>query len=68
MYMIVLYELYVNDGKEDEINIGDFNTLKEAQYFLKTKFDVVTSIANLSKNIKNKGIIDKKYKIFKIKI
>lgn len=68
MYMICLYELYVNNGKEDEINVADFSTLKEAQYFLKTKYDIKTSIANLSKNMKNEGTINKKYKIFKIKI
>lgn len=64
--MIVIYEIFDNDGKEDERNIGDFNTLKEAQYFLQTKFDTKTSIVNLSKMIKTKGTINKKYKIFKI--
>ena len=59
MYMICLYELYVNNGKEDEINVADFSTLKEAQYFLKTKYDIKTSIANLSKNMKNEGTINK---------
>ena len=64
--MIVIYEIFNNDGKQDERNIGDFNSLKEAQYFLQTKFNTKTTIANLSKNIKNEGIINKKYKIFKI--
>lgn len=65
--MIVIYEIFNNDdNKEDERNIGDFDTLKEAKYFLETKFDTKTSIANLSKMIKKKGTINKKYKIFKI--
>ena len=65
--MIVIYEKFINeDGVEDERNIGDFDSLKEAQVFFSTKRDVKTSIANLSKTIKKKGVINKKYKIFKI--
>ena len=65
--MIVIYEIFTNDNnKEDERNIGDFNSLKEAKYFLESKFETKTSLANLSKMIKNKGTINKKYKIFKI--
>lgn len=65
--MIVIYEIFKNDNDmEDERNIGDFDSLKEAKYFLETKYDTKTSIANLSKMIKKKGIINKKYKIFKI--
>ena len=67
--MIVIYEIFINNNnKEDELNIGDFDTLKEAKYFLEIKRDVKTSIVNLSKNIKRKGTIAKKYKIFKINI
>lgn len=65
--MIVIYEVFDNDGVEDERNIGDFNSLKEAQYFLQTKFDTKTSVQNLSKILKTKGKIKNKYKIFKIK-
>lgn len=65
--MIVIYEKFINeDGVEDEINIGDFDSLKEVQAFFSDKRDVKTSIANISKTIKNQGIINKKYKIFKI--
>lgn len=67
--MIVIYELFKNENyMEDERNIGDFDTLKEAKYFFKTKLDTETSISNLSKTIKEKGIINKKYRIYKIKI
>ena len=64
--MLVIYEKFINDNDmEDERNIGDFDTLKEAQYFLEHKFDTKTSISNLSKTLKRKGTINKKYKIFK---
>ena len=58
--MIVIYEVFDNDGVEDERNIGDFNSLKEAQYFLQTKFDTKTSVQNLSKILKTKGKIKNK--------
>lgn len=65
--MIVIYEMFVNDNnKDDERYIGYFDSLKEAKYFLETKYDTKTSIANLSKMIKKKGVINKKYKIFKM--
>lgn len=65
--MIVIYEIYKSENDlEDERNIGDFKTLKEAKYFLENKFDTKTSIANLSKTIKKKSTLNKKYKIFKI--
>lgn len=65
--MIVIYEIFTNEFDElDERNIGDFDTLREAKYFLENKFDTKTSIANLSKMIQRKGTINKKYKIFKI--
>lgn len=67
--MIVIYEIFINNNnKEDECNIGDFNTLKETQKFLENKRDIKTSIVNISKSIKRKGTIAKKYKIFKINI
>ena len=45
--MIVIYEIFKNDNDmEDERNIGDFDSLKEAKYFLETKYDTKTSIAN----------------------
>ena len=65
--MIVIYELIKNErNMDDERNIGDFDTLKAAQMFLRDKFDTKTSIANLSKIIKKKGTINKKYKVYKI--
>ena len=65
--MLVIYEMFVNDNdKLDERNVADCDTLKEVKYLLKNKFDTNTSIANISKIIKNKGVINKKYKIFKI--
>ena len=65
--MIVVYEKFINEnGVEDERNVGDFDSLKEAQVFFSKHRDVRTSIANLSKTIKQRGTINKKYKIFKI--
>ena len=64
--MLVIYEKFINENDmEDERNIGDFDTLKEAKYFLEEKYGTKTSISNLSKMIKRKGTINKKYKIFK---
>jgi len=65
---LVIYELHINNmNKEDELNLFDCESLKEAQYFFKTKLNVSTSLTNLSKQIRTKGIICKKYKIYKIK-
>ena len=65
--MLVIYELFTNEnGKEDERNVADCDTLKEIKSVLENKFDTKTSIANLSKIVKRKGIINKKYKVFKI--
>lgn len=67
--MLVVYELIKNERMlDDERNIGNFKTLREVKYFLENKFDTKTSIPNISKIIKNKGTINKKYKVFKIKI
>lgn len=66
--MIVIYELYINErNQEDEINLFDCDSLKEAQYFFEFKLGVKTSLKNLSKHTKNNGTINKKYKIYKIK-
>lgn len=65
--MIVVYELFKNDRNlDDERNIGNFDTLKETKMFLEDKFDTITSLANLSKSIKKKSIINKKYRIYKM--
>ncbi len=67
--MLVVYEKFKNNmNNDDERNIGDFETLKEIKMFLETKFDTKTSISNISKIIKKKGTINKKYKIYKINI
>ena len=67
--MLVVYEKFKNNmNNDDERNIGDFETLKEIKMFLETKFDTKTSISNISKIMKNKGTINKKYKIYKINI
>lgn len=67
MKVIVIYETYKNDRQlDDERYIGEFNSLKEAKYFLETKYSTKTSLANLSKMIKTKGTINKKYKVFKM--
>ena len=66
--MIVIYELHINNrNQEDELNLFDCDSLKEAKYFFEFKLGVKTSLNNLSKHIKTKGIINKKYKIYKIK-
>ena len=66
--MLVIYELILNDrNKEDELNLFDCNSLKEAKYFFEYKLGVKTSLKNLSKHTKSNGIINKKYKIYKIK-
>lgn len=66
--MLVIYELYINErNQEDEINLFDCDSLKEAKYFFEFKLGVKTSLKNLSKQTKNNGIINKKYKIYKIK-
>ena len=67
--MLVVYEKFKNNMNNDDArNIGDFETLKEIKMFLETKFDTKTSISNISKIIKKKGTINKKYKIYKINI
>lgn len=67
-YMLVVYELYINENnEEDELNLFDCDSLKEAKYFFEYKLGVKTSLRNLSKHTKNKGIINKKYRIYKIK-
>lgn len=66
--MLVIYELILNDrNKEDELNLFDCNSLKEAKYFFEIKLGVKTSLMNLSKHAKTNGVINKKYKIYKIK-
>lgn len=66
--MLVIYELHLNNkNKEDELNLFDCDSLKEAKYYFECKLGVKTSLTNLSKHIKNKGTINKKYKIYKIK-
>ena len=46
--MLVIYEKFINDNDmEDERNIGDFDTLKEAQYFLEHKLDILVFVSNL---------------------
>lgn len=67
--MIVIYEKFINeDNIEDERNLFDCDTLKEMKIFLEEKCNTKTSLANLSKIIRNKGTISKRYKIYKIKI
>lgn len=66
--MLVIYELYINErNQEDEINLFDCDSLKEAKYFFEFKLGVKTSLKNLSKHIRTSGTINKKYKIYKIK-
>ena len=66
--MLVIYELHINNKKhEDELNLFDCDSLKEAKYFFEYKLGVKTSLTNLSKQIKTNGVINKKYKIYKIK-
>jgi hypothetical protein len=66
--MLVVYELYMNENnEEDELNLFDCDSLKEAKYFFEFKLGVKTSLANLSKLSKINGTINKKYKIYKIK-
>ena len=65
--MLVVYELYMNENnEEDELNLFDCDSLKEAKYFFEFKLGVKTSLANLSKLSKINGTINKKYKIYKI--
>lgn len=64
--MLVVYELFTNENnKHDEVNIGDFDTLKEVKIFLKEKRNTDTTIGNISYAIKNNFTIHKKYKVFK---
>ena len=66
--MLVIYELHINDNnKEDELNLFDCDSLKEAKCFFEFKLGVKTSLNNLSKHIKTNGVINKRYKIYKIK-
>lgn len=66
--MLVIYELHINNkNQEDEMNLFDCDSLKEAKFFFENKLGVKTSLTNLSKQIKTKGTINKKYKIYKIK-
>lgn len=66
--MLAIYELHINNmNKEDELCLFDCDSLKEAKYFFEFKLGVKTSLTNLSKRIKTNGIINKKYKIYKIK-
>ena len=66
--MLVVYELYINENnEEDEINLFDCDSLKDAKYFFEYKLNTKTSIENLSKATKTNRTINKKYKIYKIK-
>ena len=66
--MIVIYELHINnENQEDELNLFDCDSLKEAKYFFEFKLGVKTSLTNLSKQIRTNGTINKRYKIYKIK-
>lgn len=66
--MLVIYELHINNmNEEDELNLFDCDSLKEAKYFFEFKLGVKTSLMNLSKQAKTNGVINKKYKIYKIK-
>ena len=66
--MLVIYELHINNmNEEDELNLFDCDSLKEAKYFFEFNLGVKTSLMNLSKQVKNNGVINKKYKIYKIK-
>lgn len=66
--MLVVYQLYMNENnEEDELNLFDCDSLKEAKHFFEFKLGVKTSLANLSKLSKINGTINKKYKIYKIK-
>lgn len=68
MNILVVYEIQDNNGVFDEINIFDCEDLKGVKDFLENKHDTKTSLANLSKIIKRQGTINKKYKVYKIKI
>lgn len=66
--MLVVYELYINDNnEEDELNLFDCDSLKEAKYFFEYNLGIKTSLQNLSKSTKTNRIINKKYRIYKIK-
>jgi len=66
--MIVIYEIHINDrNREDELNLFDCDSLKEAKFFFENKLGVKTSLTNLSKHIRTNGVINKRYKIYKIK-
>lgn len=66
--MIVIYEIHINDNdREDELNLFDCDSLKEAKFFFETRLGVKTSLTNLSKHIRTSGVINKRYKIYKIK-
>jgi len=66
--MLVVYELHINNrNKEDELCLFDCDSLKEAKYYFEYKLGIKTSLNNISKTIKTKGTICKKYKIYKIK-
>lgn len=66
--MLVIYELHINNmNEEDELNLFDCDSLKEAKYFFEFKLGIKTSLMNLSKHTKTNGVINKKYKIYKIK-
>ena len=66
--MLVIYELHINNmNKEDELCLFDCDSLKEAKDFFEYNLEVKTSSSNLSKRIKTNGVINKKYKIYKIK-
>ena len=66
--MIVIYEIHINNkNQEDELNLFDCDSLKEAKFFFENKLGVKTSLTNLSKHIRTNGTINKRYKIYKIK-
>ena len=66
--MLVIYEIYVNENnEEDELNLFDCDSLKDAKYFFENKLGIKTSLNNLSKHTKTNGAIDKKFRIYKIK-
>ena len=55
------------NNEEDELNLFDCDSLRAAKYFFEFKLGVKTSLKSLSKQAKTNGIINKKYKIYKIK-
>ena len=66
--MLVIYEIHINNrNQQDELNLFDCDSLKEAKFFFENKLGVKTSLTNLSKHIRTNGIINKRYKIYKIK-